>query len=328
MAGGERMQAHAMMLGGLEPPYMKKLALYFSSRLGERLAVGIVDDPCACDAQGQDTVWVGPKHFLDQVRDRMEEARCILLTEESEADGGICRYQSCEKLYQKIMLCYRQLEGAPADISAVKQKWIIITTDQTAASLMAFSVICAQILGDRSDVLYLNFSECCGMERAFLLEEGTDLSDLVLGLEKGDTLCLDACVRRMEQMDYVLPPANPMVLHEIRADDIAHLIRVIEQSAAYQYVVVALGTSCCGCEGFFQKAFRVFHLTGTGESAVCSRQEWQEFIRLCLDTRQIPVEQICLPEVNMEDCGVHLVHEWAEGELGMIARRCLAECEE
>ncbi|MCD8218613.1 MAG: hypothetical protein LUD01_11395, partial [Clostridiales bacterium] len=87
---------------------------------------------------------------------------------------------------------------------------------------------------------------------------------------------------------------------------------------------VMLGTSCCGIEQFFRRAYRVFHLTGRGGLAECSRQEWQRFIRLCLGERQVPVEQIVLPDVQVEACGEHLIHEWTEGELGQIARKYLA----
>lgn len=324
MAGGEHMQIHTMMLGGLEPSYMRKLALYLGSRLGEQVVIGVVDNPDACEDAAKDTVWLGSGQFLSEIRKRGDDRRCILLSEENEADGSVFRYQSCEKLYQKIMFLYRQMEGIKPESVARKQKWIVFTSDQTISSLMAFSVVFAQILGEMAGVLYLNFSECSGMERVFLLDEGTDLTDLLMELRENGAPGLDTSVRRMSEMDYVLPPVNPMILHEIREEDITRLIQAVEQRASYQYVVAVLGTSCCGIEQIFRMAFRIFHLTGRDGLAECSRQEWQRFIRLCLRERQIPVEQIVLPDVEMEACGEHLIHEWIEGELGRIVRNYLA----
>ncbi|MCD8149189.1 MAG: hypothetical protein LUE92_06440 [Clostridiales bacterium] len=318
------MQVHTMMLGGLEPSYMRKLALYLTSRLGEQVTVGIVDNPCACEDAVKNTVWVGSEQFLSEVRGKGDDLHCILLSEENEADGSVFRYQSCEKLYQGIMFLYRQMEGIKPEGVALKQKWLVFTTDQDIPSLMAFSTVCAHILRETAEVLYLSFSECTGMERVFLLEEGTDLADLLMALRESGIAGLDASVRRMAEMDYVLPPVNPMILHEIREEDITRLIQAAEQSASYRYVVVMVGTSCCGIEQFFRRAYRVFHLTGRGGLAECSRQEWQRFIRLCLGERQVPVEQIVLPDVKMETCGEHLIHEWTEGELGQIARKYLA----
>ncbi len=324
MAGGEHMQIHTMMLGGLEPSYMRKLALYLNSRLGEQVRVGIAENPHTCEDVVKDVAWVGSERFLEEVKGMKEGSRCILLSESEDVEGGVCRYQSCEKLYQRIAFLYRQMEGIVAEAVAVKERWFVFTTDKAVSVLMAFSMVCAQILGERAGVLYLNFSECSGMSQVFLLEEGTDLADLLMELRDNGSPGLDACVRRVAQVDYVLPPSNPMILHEIRGgEDILRLIRAVEQSASYQYVMVALGTSCCGSEQFFRRAFRIFHLTGGSGFAECSRQEWQSFIRLCLGERQIPVEQIVLPEVEAESWGEHLIHEWTEGDLGRIARRYL-----
>ncbi|MCD8218413.1 MAG: hypothetical protein LUD01_10355, partial [Clostridiales bacterium] len=235
------MQIHTMMLGGLEPSYMRKLALYLTSRLGEQVTVGIVDNPRACEDAAKNTVWVGSEQFLSEVKEKGDDLHCILLSEENEADGSVFRYQSCEKLYQGIMFLYRQMEGIRPESVALKQKWLVFTTDQTIPSLMAFSVVCAQILGETAGVLYLNFSECSGMDRVFLLEEGTDLADLLMVLREHGAAGMDASVRRMAEIDYVLPPVNPMILHEVREEDITRLIRAAEQSASYRYVVVMLG---------------------------------------------------------------------------------------
>ncbi len=330
MAGGERMQGNTVILGGFEPSYMRKLALYLTARLGGQTQVGIVDEPQDEPAKGQDAVWIGSEGFLEKVRINRKNPRCILLTEEEGEDRGIYRYQSCEKLYQRIMFFYRQFEGVSvAAVNAAGPKWVVMTTDQSVSQLLAFSIVCAQVLSEKAEVLYLNFSECSGMREVFLLEDdGTDLADLVMELTGDSPVCLDTVTRRLEQINYILPTANPMILHEIRVQDISRLIQAVEQSGRYQYVVVAVGTSCCGCDQFFSRASQLFHLTGEGLLDRCSRQEWERFIRLCTGSGERCVRQVRLPSVEMKNRGIHLLQEWMDSEMGQLARKYLGLCED
>ncbi len=323
------MQEPAIVIGGLEPLYMQKLAIYLSSRLSGEIQVGITEDPGDGLLEDRMTIWIGSKNFIESVRRGKETPSCIVLTEENEEDpSGICRYQSCEKLYQKIMYRYREVFGLGVQsASDVNQEWIVFTTDRPASSLLAFSMTCAQILGEKRGVLYLNLSECSGMEELFLLENGTDLTDLAVELRKEKEVCLDAYVRRLEQFDYVMPPANPMILHELCGQEIRRLIQTVKKQRKYDCVVAAIGTCCRGCELIFQTAARIFHLTGRGYLPACSGREWLRFIRLCPGSKEVPAEQICLPQIPAEQGGIHLLHEWTEGPVGQLARKYLEDHE-
>ncbi len=319
------MRNHSVIIGGFEPVYMQKLALYLGSRMGEDTRVAIAGSaPEAAAAEAAvtdaDTVWIGSEAFLASVRAQRTDARCVLLAEEEE-EHAVYRYQSCEKLYQQIMLRYRQIPGVPVDIPRTsKQHWIVLTTDGAAASLLAFSVTCAQILGGRGRVLYLNLSECSGMAELFLLEPGTDLSDLAAALRREEPAALEACVRQIEQMDYIMPPANPMILHELRESDIERLIGAVRQREEYGHIVVALGNSCCGCDRFFRIAERIFHLTSKEALCACSQREWMEFITICRGPGGAPVERIRLPQIAAEGSGFALLHAWRDGPPGQLAR--------
>ncbi len=318
------MQHAALILGGFEAAYMQKLALYLGSRFGEQPRVGIAESvPTEVDS---DTIFVGSADFLEAIRAKSGDAGCILLAEEPDDEEAIYRYQSCEKLYQQIIARYRQLQGVPADAPrTARQRWIAITSDTGAADLLAFSATCAQILGEGERVLYVNLSELSGMAELFLLERGADLSELVAALRKEEPVCLEAFVRQMEGMDFIMPPANPMILHELEGSDIARLIGAIGSREEYRFVVVALGAMCCGCEQVLRMAKRILHLTGRGYTSECSKREWTAFFSLCFGGEQIPVEVIGAPQIPAESSGIHLLHNWREGALGQLARVYLAE---
>ncbi len=313
------MQDAAVILGGFESVYMQKLALYLNSRMGGRVRVGIAGS--SLPEADRDTVWIGSENFLSMVRARSEDARCILLSEEPGDGSAVYRYQSREKLFQQIILRYRQFPGTPADLpGSGRQRWIVITTEGAAASLLAFSVTCAQILREQGRILYLNLSECSGMAELFQLEPETDLSDLIASLRKEEPVCIEAFVRQIEEIDYIMPSANPMILHELRGSDIDRLIEAVGQREEYASVVVALGNTCCGCERFFRMAERILHLTESGLPCACSRREWMDFISMCTGPGETRVEQIRLPQIEAEGSGFHLLQTWQEGALGQMAR--------
>ncbi len=319
------MQEHVIFLGGFELAYMQKLALYFNSRLNHDTRVEIMNVLSEPLTPEGNTVWIGSEHFIGEVRQRREEASCVVLAEDVSEDAShVFRYQPCEKLYQKVMFRYRQMQGFPVvSVDDIRQTWFVITTDAALPSLLAFSVTFAQILGERGGVLYLNLSECSGMEDVFLLERGMDLTDAAVELRKDGEVCLDACIRRLEQMDYIMPPVNPMILHELREREVQRLIRAVKQKREYAYVVVALGSSCCGCEFFFRTAARIIHLAGQGYLSSCGRKDWVRFIRLCLGEKKTPVEQISVPQIFADQGGIHLIRAWQEDALGQAVRACL-----
>ncbi len=300
--------------------YMKKLALYLSSRIAGHVRVGVAET-VPHNAE-RDTVWIGSDEFLCAVREQIgEDARCIELAEEEGDDEAVYRYQSCEKLYQQIILRYRKLQGIPAGGNgSARQRWIVFTTDGSPSSLLAFSLTCAQILGERERTLYLNLSECSGMAELFSLEAGADLSDLASALRSDEPVCLEAYVRRMEQVDYILPPSNPMILPELTEDDVGRLIEAVGNRGEYGCVVIALGTACCGCDRFFSIAERLFHITRKGTLRECGRREWTDFISMCRAPGDPPPEQILVPQIQAESSGIHLIRAWQEGALGQLAR--------
>ncbi len=317
------MDVHAVIIGGFETAYMQKLALYLGGRFGERARVGIAQSIPAEMETG--TVWMGSEAFLAEVRQRQRDALCIPLTEEaSDDETAVYRYQSCERLYQQVALRYRHLCGDPVEVAGVgRQHWTVVTTDGAATELLAFSLTCARLLAERGRVLYLNLSECSGMAELLFLERGKDLTDLVAALRKDRPVCLDAFTRQMESFDYLMPPANPMVLHELRERDIARLIQLVDGQEEYEHVILALGTTCCGCEHFFRRAQRLLHLTRQDTLRACGRHAWREVIAMCRGTEELPLSEVSMPPTEETDAGIHLLQEWQEGTLGRVARQAL-----
>ncbi|MCD8300662.1 MAG: hypothetical protein LUC41_05770 [Clostridiales bacterium] len=313
------MQNNTIILGGFETVYMKKLALYLGSRMGEQISVGIADRPSEGENDG--TVWIGSEDFLEEVKKSRGDSNCIILSEEElNREDSVCRYQSCERLYQQIIAIYGRFYAVPETMRSQKQKWIVLTGCVTTSELSAFAATCAMILAERSRVLYLNLSGCSGMEKLFLLDKGVDLSDLTEALRRDETVYPEAYVRQMEDINYIMPPANPMILSELTEEDMARLIEAIGRRTDYRYVVTALGSACRGSDRLFQLASRIFLLTEKGHLKDCGNSEWSDFIALSRGTKESGAERIALPKIEADSSGTHLLHGWQEGAIGQLAR--------
>lgn len=317
----------SIVLGGLESGYMKKLALYLKERLALQVQVGILKDeePQADKDDAISKIWVGSESFIRYLRDFTQCRNLIILTEDEEEDEThVFQYQSCEKLYRSIwMRCQRMLHFPDAGIVGKKQHWLVVTTDSSVGALLAFSMVCAQILGEKANVLYVNLSECCGMEELFSLEHDLDLSDLFLELRKEKDVHLEKYAGRMEQADYLMPMSNPTILHETDDEDMKRFLHMIHSSTRYEWIVFAVGNTLCGCEQIFVSAERIFHLSGNGIANSCVRNAWLRFIHQCQNEEGAEIEQIPVAEAGGDSCGSHLIYEWMEGMPGKMARKYL-----
>lgn len=326
------MPNYSIVLGGLESSYMRKLALYLKERLTMQVQVEISkeEEPQVGEENIMSKIWVVSESFIQHLQNPAQGQNLIVLTEEDEEDEThVFRYQSCEKLYRAIWIrCQRMLRFPDSKTAGRKQHWLVLTTDSSVGTLLAFSVVCAQILGEKANVLYINLSECCGMEELFSLEHDTDLSDLFLELRKGKELHLEACTGRLEQADYLMPMGNPMILHEVDAEDMKRFLDLVRSADRYEWVVFAVGNTLCGCEQIFVSAERIFHLSGNGIANSSVRNAWLHFIRQCQGMKEQEIEQIPAMEICGDSYGSHLIYEWLEGAPGRLARKYLEENED
>lgn len=310
---------------------MKKLALYLKTRLDSCIEVGVVEKGEEPPRQEDDvlTVWIGSEEFVDRMAGSGQEInRIILDDEETEEEGHIFRFRSCERIYRDIRKKCLDFGFYPQKVvRGRKQTWYAVTTDGAVGGLLAFSLTLARILSSRERVLFVSFTECSGMRQLFYLDPDPDLSDLILELRKDETSSPEAFAGRLGPFDYLLAPENPMILHEINGEDIERLLRAIGGCGTYGSVVFAVGTSVCGSSQIFSAAGRIIHLTDQGLLHECARDARLAFVRRCVKG-DVQVKQIRVPEICVKNQGEELIEDWLEEPVGRAARSCLMEDEE
>lgn len=333
------MQRFRIILGGLEAGYMQRLALYLNERMAPAVQVELL-------SKGQENEWrsmdlresgkkeeqrlyMGSREFIDAVQQEEPEVCAVILDEEqAEDEGHIFQYQSREVLYEKLRTRWRKQLCLPVSGSAGegrRQKWLAVTTSGPVGTHLVFSMLCAELLGETERVLYLNFSECSGMTHYFAEAPRTELGDLILALRRGEKPDADQYVCAGERADYLFPPENPMILHELDAADTERLMGWIREAEQYDRVVFALGSTFCGCETIFAEAERVFHLTGQSPADLYSQEAWLSLIGRCRSSEAKAPEVILPPGFYGEEDPPEQLREWLQGEPGYMVRRQLMQ---
>ena len=131
-----------------------------------------------------------------------------------------------------------------------------------------------------------------------------------------------------EELSVLLKQPNPMILHEVDAEDMKRFLDLVRSADRYEWVVFAVGNTLCGCEQIFVSAERIFHLSGNGIANSSVRNAWLHFIRQCQGMKEQEIEQIPAMEICGDSYGSHLIYEWLEGAPGRLARKYLEENED
>ncbi len=177
-----------------------------------------------------------------------------------ELDKVIFRYQRGSEILRQIFQIYekRSKKNLICRCRTADMEIIAFYAPGGHELLLPFSISYASICGENARVLYLNFCEFSGMVSLFGEKEGNTCSDLIYGIRQKQEqflLCLQSVLHHTEYFDYILPPENPEDIYEIQEEDLAFLLKMIQEQTEYTHVIFSCGTfhraaeqvlACCG----------------------------------------------------------------------------------
>lgn len=340
-----------LILMGMEPEYLRRLAVYAKNRLGDRVSVHIryrgqeegethtkngEYGEGDWSLSGQEGEWVhvlaAPEEVLGQLSmSRTQKQRVLripLVTDRSrETEDRIYAYQSCETIYRRIFRIYQNgKESRPAVPEPADRRLWLVLGAAGAGELLAFALTFAQIRNGTCPVLFLDLSSFSGMRTLLGLEPEEDLADLVLGMRNG-AVQMEAYTSRLGSLSCVLPAENPTAVSELTPDDLRQLLRTAGESGLYEELVILMEQIPRGAEIFLSGHCRVFCVTPPGRAGDCVGAEMERF---CISAGAAPgqVIRVPLPPLSMAGGGEWMLQEWQQGSLGEKIRGLLEQAEE
>ena len=120
-----------------------------------------------------------------------------------------------------------------------------------------FAIALGKECAKKKTVLYLNLEEYSGLTG----EEGLDLGDVLYYMKQGNGnlgIRLQAAVRQMEGMDYLLPIPIAQDLKEVSEKEWKMLLCELAESSIYELVILDIGESVQGLHHILAQCDRIY----------------------------------------------------------------------
>lgn len=338
------MDAYQLNLCGFEKTYMRRLSIFFKKRMGEQLAVSVWDAPPAGpvleeSGQGSISIWLGGEaeirdisnHYrkhMDNDRKTGQEICFLTLTGQKQTGKAdeIYAYQSADVILDQVLQQAQSLQKTGAQIRQFQPHVDLFLDIGEKRSLLPCGISYAQEAGTDRQVLLIDLIPCSGLSGLLELPlPETDFADLILSMRRGKKVCLSEAVVRAGNMDILPAATNPLVLYELSAEDIKHLLEQSALGDRYDMVVVLAGTPFPGIRHLFLSARQVICLQDDGTYSASRRKELYEFFRHTGKNESrwtdLVLEQSA--QAKTETTGMHLLYEWTNGTLAGQLRQIL-----
>ena len=333
-------QTH-LLLAGMEPGYMKKLALYIRTYRPDVDYVSILensftqkqyegfgpDGGLKQDREGERlTILAGSRKAVDEMA-RTDAAGSngiyiVLYTDPEDAvEGAVYAYQSADVICQEIFgQIQKEIAGLAQKMISARVRWTIVTGTVCKGDLLSFALTCAQYQAQKEETVFLNLCGVSGMNRLLSLEPpGKDLTDLILEGRKKES-AIDGFIGRIGEVSYIPPAENPTVLYEITPEDVRSLVNMLEKSGRFSAAVVMLSDMIPGSTQLFDIGSRIYCLRGQELPHLLQKDELYQFYTRSGGRGEKWEDVVCHPQ-KMTAPGPHLIYEWLQGEMGNLVRK-------
>ena len=282
------------------------------------------------------------KSFLQEewIQAEIEQEKSILwiyLREDGEAEmkEQIKALPILEK-YQPVSIIVRNIyryyeEYRREEIPKIGEATQILGFYSPAQSIWQTPVAMtmAAILAEKEKVLYINVRECSGLEQWLQEEYEEDLLDVMYFCQRTEQKAIELgrFVYSIENVDYIPPVRDGVLLSELTEKDYMELITILERQTSYNIIILDMGNMFPGFFRVWRKCSRIYIpqeenvlARGMGENftEMIRRQECQEL--------EEKISWLSLPDWSKEvltpGC---LMQQWIWGGLGDYVRELLGE---
>lgn len=197
-------------------------------------------------------------------RKQIDANQVFVLTKGTVKDLGeeereIFKYQCADRIIQEIMETYveKTQENIVKNIKKKKAKLVAVYSPLHRIGKTQFAIAVGKEWAKKEKVLYLNMEEYAGFEEGS--EDQVNLSDVLYYIKQGNfSMRLQAAVRKMGELDYILPMPVYTDFREVSFEEWEELFEQILENSSYETVILDLGESIQGLFQILQMCDRIY----------------------------------------------------------------------
>lgn len=236
------------------------------------------------------------------------------------------KYQSASGIVREIFSFYQEYGERSRNLVSVRREMIGVYSPEHSIWQTPFALTLAQVLGQREQVLYVNFKECAGFSEWFQEEYQRDLLDVMylsLTSEVHFADCVRSAVYHMEGFDYIPPAEDGGCLGEISKQDYMKFTGLLAEKSGYDMVILDFGVML---PGFFELLGECSKIYIPAEQGALQEGICRQFQRMASRQGNLELKEkisyLSLPRMSECFCqGEQWMHQWMWGELGDFTRR-------
>lgn len=241
-------------------------------------------------------------------------------SEDMEDTEAVFKYRSAEVLLHTILGCLQGQSGT--DVQSVHTKLISLYTPVRRSAQTTFGIILAHLLSKKGRTLYLNLEGYSGFDRTLSGSFSKDISDFIYYVNQSSeniSLILQKYIYRLGEVDMIPPVCNPCNIQDITEDMWCRILKALEQSGRYEYIVMDVSDFIQGTFAVLKKSQYVFSLTRSDARA---EAKWQQYCSVLTEsgyeevlnrTHQFQMPQLISFPSSLEDC---MPEAWTEAVAG------------
>lgn len=266
--------------------------------------------------QRRDILWV---YLQEEGEEAVEALRELVPTVE--------KYQPVPGMIRYIYQYYQEYQMEDLELPGENARLLGWYSPEHSIWQTPLALTMAALLAEKEKVLYVNLKECSGMGQWFQEEYKQDLLDVMYFFQSAEpqaAIKLGGFTYSMEQLDYLPPVRDGVLLGQLKEEDYSGLVEMLKRTE-YDAVVLDIGSMF---PGFFRIWNQCSHIYIPQESNVLARGIGIDFENMIRRQENPGLEEkaVWLPlpdwsrEGLMPGC---LMQQWLWGGQGDYVRELL-----
>ena len=278
-----------------EPGYVKKfIRRAAAGQPGALKFIGITK-PAGMDRIGEPDIWIlgrsfWEKRFISENRDK-----CILLCGDEMPSGFgeiscVFKYAPTKNIFQEIYKSSAWEKNIPeaSALAGVRGRTLFLCAPAGHPENSCYSLALSNILGEESDVLYINAYGNPDFTMALDIDGGETVSDLLVRLRRGYTgVDVRRYLREFGNTKILLPIRQTNQSAELDGEELKELLEFLKSGNMFDFIVLDAPGAGRGLQRLFAESDISIIISGEGTMEKVSRGKFLEELKIINPTKKV-----------------------------------------